>query len=402
MKNFKEQLRFFIVLILIIGVLGSTTFFLGGLDTEDTDIESSVSPDIDKGNAENDSTEQSPGASETDLRIYNFNSSTKLIKHDSCYYSSTGNVFVANEAMCCYQYNVEDSFYFYIDGISLGLNQFIVTVKSSDGCTIYKMENGDLPTFDEPAFVNSGDIIYVSIYSKGYPIEDLRILLSKEDFSPDVPRDPVNFSDKTMVCIGDSITYGYYYDGVAEESQLETPWCETVGDLLGLKTVVNEGIGGSTLCNGDRSRFPMCDRIADFEYDADIITLLGGTNDFNRCYELGTIDSTDTNTIYGALNTIAQILIEKYPDAYILFMTPLPYYSTPTNEVGVSQADIAIAVGAIADKYGFDLLDLRHHNAGFNFLDAWYTTNDFMHPSQAYSTELLAPLIAEFIQKNYS
>lgn len=212
----------------------------------------------------------------------------------------------------------------------------------------------------------------------------------------------IDYSELSIICLGDSITYGYSYVGDVN-TRLEKPWCDSVGEILGLKNVYNHGVNGSSLCNGENSKAPMCDRSALLEEDADIILLLGGTNDFRLCFEMGTIDSMDAHTIYGALNTIATNLKTKYPNAYILFMTPLPYYvhNTNVNSIGISQKDIVGAVGNVAYKFGFDVLDLHRNNAGFNFLDAWYTANDYMHPSQAYCTEKLAPLIAQFIKDNY-
>lgn len=210
-----------------------------------------------------------------------------------------------------------------------------------------------------------------------------------------------DFSKMTMMSIGDSITFGYV--GSYTDS-METPYPEAVGEILGLKSVDNYGINSSAIAGTNESYTPMWNRVQSYDGDYDIISFMGGVNDFGYAYALGDKSSVDTNTIYGALKSIAKTLKTNHSDSFIFFMTPLkcdfPGLSyTKPNGIGVSLYDIATAIKDVAKMYNIPVLDL-YFASDFNPSTDSYN-NDGLHPTQDFVKESLAPQIAKFIKDNY-
>lgn len=130
----------------------------------------------------------------------------------------------------------------------------------------------------------------------------------------------VDFSQLTYSALGDSITEAM--DGTKGGALMSEPYCEVVGDILGLKSVSNFGISGSTVCTAtgkDYAKMPMCERYLTMG-KADIISVMGGTNDWGRYSTLGNINDTTSNTFYGALNILAKGLKDNCPNSFIFFI----------------------------------------------------------------------------------
>lgn len=110
--------------------------------------------------------------------------------------------------------------------------------------------------------------------------------------------------------LGDSITYGFIprnYTGYP--GQLKS-FARITAKKLGM-TFVNYGISGSTLAYVS-NRNPMCRRYNDLPNDADLITVMGGTNDVRNGVTLGTMADRDDSTYYGALHVVLGGLYKKY------------------------------------------------------------------------------------------
>jgi lysophospholipase L1-like esterase len=215
----------------------------------------------------------------------------------------------------------------------------------------------------------------------------------------DEPQAEVDFSQLTYLAMGDSITYGLNTYG--SESQVAKPYPVLVRELLGMEKVYNYGISGSTLVSIEDTRDPFCERYASMPNDADIVSVMGGVNDYWLGYaDIGTLDSTDTTTIYGALNVLVSGLKEKYPDAYIFFMTPYKWGNDPgVNAKGYSLADICTAIKNVCAKYGVDVLDM--YTYGQIEVDFQNPQCDKLHPTQEFFENYTAPQIATFIKENY-
>ena len=121
---------------------------------------------------------------------------------------------------------------------------------------------------------------------------------------------------KKVNVIGDSMVAGY---GV----QTSERWTTLLANMTGA-TVRNYGINGSYLSNHSDADDapPVVTRYTNMDNDADYVIVYAGTNDANNNIAIGTDDSTDTETIKGALNVLCDGLITKYPKAKICFITP--------------------------------------------------------------------------------
>lgn len=219
----------------------------------------------------------------------------------------------------------------------------------------------------------------------------------EEDIVMPVIETDIDFSDKTYVALGDSITYGL--DGMKDGKRMGFPYPELVKKQLTLKQAINYGISGSTLSANSIYNFePMSIRYVEM-VDADIISVLGGVNDYLNNVPLGTLTDTGKNTIYGSLNVLCEGLSLKYPSSFIFFMTPFKLINHSTNDLGYSLEDVAKAVKEVCEIYNIPVLDL--YNFGLYELEAQNPKSDKLHPSQQFFVEYTSPQISRFIADYY-
>ena len=134
------------------------------------------------------------------------------------------------------------------------------------------------------------------------------------------------------------------------------------------------GVGGSCISgtsNYGSEHSPLIDRFNDIP-EADLISIFMGTNDYGHDTPLGTIDDQTDVSFYGALNVIVPALLEKHPNATIVFITPLHRYGYGTNTAtgmahtydsapngaGHTLEDYVNAIKAVCEKYSVDVIDL--------------------------------------------
>lgn len=135
--------------------------------------------------------------------------------------------------------------------------------------------------------------------------------------------------------------------------------------------ITNYGVGGTRIAP---QTHPSAEKIWDYDFlarandmspDADLIVVFGGTNDFGHGdAPFGEIGSKDQSTFCGALYTLFENLLIKYPYAKILVLTPL-HRLDETNEKGLSLKDYVVAIRQTAEYFSFPVLDL-YKNAGMN------------------------------------
>lgn len=168
---------------------------------------------------------------------------------------------------------------------------------------------------------------------------------------------------KTATFIGDSIVRG---------AGANKPFTSFVAEQTSL-SVTNQGVDGS--CVADKNSETVqsfIDRLPGFQ-GADIIGIMGGTNDYWNGVEIGDVDSLNTFTFCGALNHLLEDMITKNPGAFIFFMTPPPAYRSadriaegfasfpyPTNVKGKTFDDYCEAIKKVCAKYAVPVLDLKH------------------------------------------
>ncbi len=162
--------------------------------------------------------------------------------------------------------------------------------------------------------------------------------------------------------LGDSITAG---SGVSD------PTTKTFHQLLaqkyGMKIARNYGIGGTRLA---KQRIPseeakhdqdFSGRFSQMDDDAQLVVLFGGTNDFGHGdAPFGTMGDRTPDTFYGACHYIMKGLIEKYPTAKVVVMTPIHRTSEdkPNQATGKRLIEYVNAIREVAEFYSLPLIDL--------------------------------------------
>ncbi|MEI2341606.1 SGNH/GDSL hydrolase family protein [Priestia megaterium] len=169
---------------------------------------------------------------------------------------------------------------------------------------------------------------------------------------------------------------------------------------------LNYGLGGRAIASRgsttDTTYKPMVTAYLDFPSDADIITIFCGTNDYGSQVALGTIDSTLNTEFYGALNILANGLIDKYPGKKIALITPM---QRRDSENTIPLKSYVQAVKDIGFKYGIPVFDM-FNNCGLypknDKINTTYFTNssgtaDGLHPNPE-GHKVFAPRIAAFLE----
>ena len=137
-----------------------------------------------------------------------------------------------------------------------------------------------------------------------------------------IAENTIDFSDKKIACLGDSITAATNLEG--QENYLEMSYPYQLGKVLNAGEMVNLGIGGSSIGRYWDNAF--VDRYKEIPEDSDIIIVMGGTND-GFCAsekELGSLQEREKRTFAGDLDELLKDLKKDYPDAEIVLVTPLP------------------------------------------------------------------------------
>lgn len=212
------------------------------------------------------------------------------------------------------------------------------------------------------------------------------------------PIEKSSFQGKKIVCIGDSITYGY---GVG------TGYVKNLGTELGA-TMVNHGVSSTVLCTGGHRTCNIGKLTADNLKGADYVTILMGINDFDQAkdnyYTLGDINSTDTTNIYGALKMWCDKIMELkatsgFTNTKFYFMTPLitswnnsmtsarNWDQNKTNVHGYTLRDLCQAIIDVCDMYSIPVIDLNlysgiyYHNENDENVSLY--GGDGIHPNDA-------------------
>ena len=174
--------------------------------------------------------------------------------------------------------------------------------------------------------------------------------------------------------LGDSITFGFIprnYPG--HPGQLES-YAALAAKMMDME-FENHGISDSTIANLPENT-PMCIRYREMADNADIITVMGGTNDVRLGVPLGKMEDRTPDTFYGALHTLMQGLYTKYiaPQGghlkKIVILTPIKLLdaekshleNTPQNNANILyQWDGWIeAIKEVARFYSFPVFDMHN------------------------------------------
>ena len=200
--------------------------------------------------------------------------------------------------------------------------------------------------------------------------------------------------------IGDSITEGC---GVAVSENKFVNRIASMGAICR-----NYGLSGTRIARQHKpSEHPQLDmyfesRLDTMDPDADLVMVFGGTNDMGHGdAEIGDMNDRTVDTFYGAMHSLCISLINKYPTAKIVFMTPLHcWYENNPRACGKPGLliDYVNAVREVAQYYSLPVLDLYACSGlqcAVPIIKEMYVP-DGLHPNDA-GHALLAERISSFI-----
>lgn len=204
--------------------------------------------------------------------------------------------------------------------------------------------------------------------------------------------------------LGDSITEGH------GTSAPDRRFSELISARFGAQCR-NYGISGTRIARqvkpSDNPRWDLCfcDRVKEMAEDADVVAVFGGTNDYGHGdAPIGTMQDRTPATFYGALHTLYRSMIDKFPAAAILVITPLHRISEEVSfgdpVVGncAPLKNYVEIIREVAEYYSLPVLDLYRSGAIQPAVDSvrQRLVPDGLHPNDAGHV-LLAEKIAGFI-----
>lgn len=174
---------------------------------------------------------------------------------------------------------------------------------------------------------------------------------------------------KKMLFLGDSITEGV---GV---SDLGLTYWKRLAENDGVDAK-GYGIKGTTIAKQQKHYCKTWDkyfrtRIEEMDAEADVVVVFGGTNDYGHGdVPFGKMSDRTDDSFYGALHNLFIDLINKYPTAQMVVMTPLHRLEEEKqyNEVGIRSCgtlkDYVEIIKEVAGYYAIPILDL-YSTSGF-------------------------------------
>ena len=206
---------------------------------------------------------------------------------------------------------------------------------------------------------------------------------------------------KKINFLGDSITEGV---GV---SCHEKTYHQLIKAKHGLADAVNYGVSGSRIAkqidppDTEPVEWDFCYRARQMEKDADIIVILGGTNDYGHGNApFGTFADRDRTTFCGALHELYSYLVETYPEAIIAVCTPTHRGDEDTPDgKGKVLRDYVEAIRQTAEYYSLPVIDLYASSGIQPKVDIMREKfmPDGLHPSDA-GHELIANKLQKFLE----
>lgn len=237
-----------------------------------------------------------------------------------------------------------------------------------------KNSGGWTDNYEEEIDLNENDAyLFVCVQNQTIPsVIGLKKLLNDDISSPWV--------GKKCVTYGDSITEG-------------EKWQPYLMSRFGFSEIVNCGIGGTYVSNIGSNPFCSLDRIKKIPSDADIVIVMGGTNDEGADVPIGDLEYSeetgfDLSTFKGALAYIIQKIGEQCPNATIFVASPLSGRGNTgenmnfpiQNGIGLYAKDYADAVKAVCNFFSTQYIPV-YEECG---ITPWNRTDyitDTVHPN---------------------
>lgn len=225
----------------------------------------------------------------------------------------------------------------------------------------------------------NGNVYLVSIedYEKNKNLD------YKPKYEPKLP----NLKNKKWVAIGDSITFGYTSDTENNNGNYRYEWGKTVANYFEMD-YVNLGVSGSTTAGFMRDEV-----INNIPVDVNVITVMGGTNDFGQSVNPDDVSGYEYNsgTYPGSIRRLAKYLVEHFPNATIIFSNCIGggYKQEETvenktlpdkNDIGKTREDYARICLNTCHEIGIECLD-AWGDCGISILNRIHNISDSVHPT---------------------
>ncbi len=169
----------------------------------------------------------------------------------------------------------------------------------------------------------------------------------------------MNLQNKIITVLGDSITEG------VGTSAPEHIYQNVLGRMVGAARVDNFGVSGTRFAiqHGPNPTYPdaFTMRYLCMPTDSDLVLVFGGTNDYGHGNApFGEMSDRTADTFCGACHVLFRGLVERYPAARIVIMTPLQRCegNNPCPNSGRPLVDYVDTIIAIAAEYSLPVLDL--------------------------------------------
>lgn len=203
--------------------------------------------------------------------------------------------------------------------------------------------------------------------------------------------------DRKINFLGDSITEGV--GASCPENCYVSQFAARTGAVCR-----NYGISGTRIA---RKKVPSAkprydldfpSRVSEMDADADIVVVFGGTNDYGHGdAPLGDPADRTVWSFYGALHVLYDALLERFPGAKIVILTPMARGDERNGDLCFPP--FVEAVRQVAGEYGFPILDM-YADFPVDLHDAEMRKvylPDGLHPSD-FGHKILADTLINFLE----
>lgn len=141
----------------------------------------------------------------------------------------------------------------------------------------------------------------------------------------------------------------------------------------------------------------------------DLVVIFGGINDYIQGIPMGTAEEAYTEAFIPAVDYFFDYVVNQFPQARIVVLSPLRTYNIYPNTSGHYQTEYTDYIRQAAKKYCLPVLNLTEESGFYPFVDTFknmwtlvpegYAEADGVHPNESYQKKFLAPRIRNFLEQ---